>query len=219
MRTRLVTVLLALITAILVIPGPVATADEQGGESLMGQIGQPDDRDQGVEGIQVTVFDGDDEVGTGETDSDGDWEVEVPGPGTYRLVVDQGSLPDAYTVRETQLVVDGEAEVEVENGAQRVLIVLDDAQTAAENESETDSPSPDDPATEEDQEDEEAAADDESLQIEGVSGGFGERFVQLTVVGLLFGLVIAISAIGLSLIFGTTSSSTSRTVTWSPSAR
>src|SRR5699024_12445235 len=40
--------------------------------------------------------------------------------------------------------------------------------------------------------------------VEGVSGGFGERFVQLTVVGLLFGLVIAISAIGLSLIFGTT---------------
>ncbi len=204
MRTRLVTVLLALITAILVIPGPVATADEQGGESLMGQIGQPDDRNQGVEGIQVTVFDGDDEVGTSETDSDGDWEVEGPGPGTYRLVVDQESLPDAYTVRETQLVVDGEAEVEVENGAQRVLIVLDDAQTAAESESETDSPSPDDPATEEDQEDEEAAADDESLQVEGVSGGFGERFVQLTVVGLLFGLVIAISAIGLSLIFGTT---------------
>src|SRR5699024_394515 len=144
------------------------------------------------------------EVGTSETDSDGDWEVEVPGPGTYRLVVDQESLPDAYTVRETQLVVDGEAEAEVEKGAQRVLIVLDHAQAAAENESETDSPSPDDPATEEDEEDEEAAADDESLQVEGVSGGFGERFAQLTVVGLLFGLVIAVSAIGLSLIFGTT---------------
>lgn len=201
MRTRLVTVLLALITTILVIPGPVATADEQGGESLMGQIGQPDDRDQGVEGIRITVFDGDDEVETSETDSDGTWEVEVPGPGTYRLVVDQESLPDAYAVRETQLVVDGEAEVEVESGAQRVLIVLEDAQAAAESEDETDSPSPDGTATEED---EEASADDESLQVEGVSGSFGERFAQLTVVGLLFGLVIAISAIGLSLIFGTT---------------
>ncbi len=58
MRTRLVTVLLALITAFLVIPGAAATADEQGGESLHGQIGQPDDRDQGVEGILITVFQG-----------------------------------------------------------------------------------------------------------------------------------------------------------------
>lgn len=198
MRTRLVTVLLALITTILVIPGPVATADEQGGESLQGRISQPDDGDQGVEGIRITVFDGDDEVGASETDSDGEWEVGLPGPGTYRLVVDQESLPDAYTVRETPLVSEGEAEVEVDSGSQTLIVALEDAQAAAEEE-ETDSPSPDDSETED-----EGTADDESLEVEGVSGGFGERFVQLTAVGLLFGLVIAISAIGLSLIFGTT---------------
>ena len=88
MRTRLVTVLLALITAFVVIPGPAATADEQGGESLTGQIGQPDDRSQGVEGIRITVSDGDDEVGADETDPDGNWEVEVPGSGTFHLEVD-----------------------------------------------------------------------------------------------------------------------------------
>ena len=65
MRTRLVTVLLALITAFLVIPGAAATADEEGGESLHGQIVQPDDRDQGVEGIEITVFQEGDEIGVG----------------------------------------------------------------------------------------------------------------------------------------------------------
>ncbi|WP_017587226.1 branched-chain amino acid ABC transporter permease [Nocardiopsis ganjiahuensis] len=199
MRTRLVTVLLALITAFLVIPGAVATADEQGGESLHGQIGQPDDRDQGVEGILITVFQGEDEIDAVETDSDGIWEVELPEPGGYRLVLDQESVPSEFAVRETTLVVDGVAEVEVEaNEQRRVLIALENpGESAGQDES---SPSPDDEATEDD----DAAADEEVVAVEGVSGGFGERFVQLTAAGLLFGLVIAISAIGLSLIFGTT---------------
>ncbi|MGW5875917.1 branched-chain amino acid ABC transporter permease [Nocardiopsis terrae] len=199
MRTRLVTVLLALITAFLVIPGAVATADEQGGESLHGQIGQPDDRDQGVEGILITVFQGDDEIDAVETDPDGNWEVGLPGPGDYRLVVDQESVPSEFAVRETALVVDGEAEVEVEADKDRlVLIVLEHPGESAEQDDAA--PSPEEDAAG----DEEAPADDESVEVEGVSGGFGERFVQLTAAGLLFGLVIAISAIGLSLIFGTT---------------
>lgn len=201
MRTRLVTVLLALITAFLVIPGAVATADEQGGESLHGQIGQPDDRDQGVEGILITVFQGDDEIAAVETDPDGIWEVELPEPGDYRVVVDQESVPSEFAVRETALVVDGEAEVEVDANDQRpVLIALEHpGDSAGQDEG---SPSPDEEATED--ADDEAADDENVVEVEGVSGGFGERFVQLTAAGLLFGLVIAISAIGLSLIFGTT---------------
>ena len=202
MRTRLVTVLLALITAFLVIPGAAATADEQGGESLHGQIGQPDDRDQGVEDIGITVFQGDDEIEAVTTDPDGIWEVELPGPGDYRVVVDQGSVPSEYAVRETVLLVDGEAEVEVEtNDRRRVIIALDDAGAAAEEAAETETPEEGGEAT---PDEEEAPADDEAVEVEGVSGGFGERFVQLSAAGLLFGLVIAVSAIGLSLIFGTT---------------
>ena len=202
MRTRLVTVLLALITAFLVIPGAAATADEQGGESLHGQIGQPDDRDQGVEGIGITVFQGDDEIEAVTTDSDGIWEVELPEPGTYRVVVDQESVPSEYAVRETVLLVDGEAEVEVESNDRRLLIVALDEAGAAEEAAETEAPEGGGEATPSG--DEEAPADDEAVEVEGVSGGFGERFVQLSAAGLLFGLVIAVSAIGLSLIFGTT---------------
>ncbi|GAB3696471.1 branched-chain amino acid ABC transporter permease [Nocardiopsis oceani] len=200
MRTRLVTVLLALITAFLVIPGAVATADEQGGESLHGQIGQPDDRDQGVEGIQITVFEGDDEIDAVETDSDGNWEVELPGPGDYRVVVDQESVPSEFAVRETELLADGEAEIEVGTDEQRPLIIaLEDP--AEPDDAVEDEASPDDEAVEEE---DDGSPADEGVEVEGVTGGFGERFVQLTAAGLLFGLVIAISAIGLSLIFGTT---------------
>lgn len=201
MRTRLVTVLLALITAFLVIPGAAATADEQGGESLHGQIGQPDDRDQGVEGILITVFQGDDEIDAVETDSDGMWEVELPGPGDYRLVVDQESVPSEFAVRETSLIVEGEAEVEVEPNQQRLLLIGLELPGGPADQDES-SPSPDAEATEDAEED--TASEDEAVAVEGVSGGFGERFAQLTAAGLLFGLVIAISAIGLSLIFGTT---------------
>ncbi|MFY7066734.1 ABC transporter permease subunit [Nocardiopsis changdeensis] len=199
MRTRLVTVLLALITAILVIPGPAATADEQGGEALQGQIRNPDDRDQGVEGITIQVFDGEDEIGAAETDSDGNWVVELPGPGTYRVVVDQESVPAEFSVRETAILVDGETEVEVEANDQRPLIIaLEPA--GGGGESDTESPS---------ESDSETPAEDDAGAEEGdvapaAGGSFGSRVIQLTAAGLLFGLVIAISAIGLSLIFGST---------------
>ena len=198
MRTRLVTVLLALITAFLVIPGAAATADEQGGESLHGQIGQPDDRDQGVEGILITVFQGEDEIDAVETDSDGMWEVELPEPGDYRVVVDQESVPSEFAVRETALLVDGEAEVEVAANQQRVVLIALERPGDSPGPSET-TPSPEEEATEDDE-----ASEEDVVAVEGVSGGFGERFVELTAAGVLVGLVIAISAIGLSLIFGTT---------------
>lgn len=198
MRTRLVTVLLALITAILVIPGPAATADEQGGEALHGQILHPENRDQGVEGIMITVYDGEDEVGAAETDSEGMWEVGLPGPGTYRVVVDQESVPGEFAVIEA-LFVDGETEVEVEADDRRPLIVALEAAGAAEEES----ASPSQEETEDSSDGE--AADEESLAPNtGAGGSFGDRVLQLTAAGLLFGLVIAVSAIGLSLIFGTT---------------
>ncbi|WP_028647815.1 branched-chain amino acid ABC transporter permease [Nocardiopsis sp. CNT312] len=202
MRTRFVTVLLALITAILVIPGQAATADEQGGEGLHGQITRPEDRDHGVEGIVISVFQGGDEIAAAETGPDGMWEVELPEPGEYRVVVDQESIPSEFAVRETALVVDGEAAVTVDAGDRRPLIV---ALIPADEAAGSGSPSPSESGEAEPSESGgETAAEGESLAAESVEGGFGERFAQLGVKGLIYGLVIAISAIGLSLIFGTT---------------
>ncbi|MGV2386402.1 MAG UNVERIFIED_CONTAM: branched-chain amino acid ABC transporter permease, partial [Thermobifida fusca] len=95
MRRRLVTVLLAVVTAILVTPA-VAVADTQGGETLNGQIRKPET----VAGIDITVFQGDEEIGTATTDSEGRWEVELPGPGDYRVVLDEESVPEEFVVAE-----------------------------------------------------------------------------------------------------------------------
>ncbi|WP_116245234.1 branched-chain amino acid ABC transporter permease [Nocardiopsis sp. FIRDI 009] len=201
MRTRLVTVLLALITAILVIPGPAATADEQGGESLHGRILNPQDRDQGVEGILLTVFEGEDEIAAAETGPDGNWEAELPGPGEYRVVVDQESIPSEFALRESVIVVDGEAVVEVEADDRRPLIIALDVAGAADEG--TGSPSPSEEGSD-GSDGGDAAADDAVATGADSGGSFGDRFAQLTASGLLYGLVIAVSAIGLSLIFGTT---------------
>ena len=95
MRTRLVTVLLSVIAAIMVIPG-IAAADAAGGESLKGQIRAPGSSDEGVEGIDIAVSQDGDEIGTATTDTDGEWEVEVPEAGDYHVVLDQESIPDEY---------------------------------------------------------------------------------------------------------------------------
>ncbi|GAA3727171.1 branched-chain amino acid transport system permease protein [Spinactinospora alkalitolerans] len=201
MRRRLVTVLLAVIAAILAIPA-VAVADDQGGETLNGQIRNP----EAVEGLDITVFQGDEEIGTATTDPDGNWEVELPGPGDYRIVLDQESVPDEYVVAERPGAEHDD--VEVREGQQRVVIF----NLALPGEEGSESASPSASADEEEGGQDAGGADDPQGAEEGVTTApgvsegtpFGTKLVQLTVAGLVFGLIIAISAIGLSLIFGTT---------------
>ncbi|WP_234401765.1 branched-chain amino acid ABC transporter permease [Thermobifida halotolerans] len=196
MRRRLVTVLLAVVAAILAATA-AAAADTQGGETLNGQIRQPET----VEGIDITVFQGDEEIGTATTDSEGRWEVELPGPGDYRVVLDEGSVPEEFVVAEQPGAE--HTDVNVRPGQQRTVIFA----LAHPGEGEGSAPSP----THSDAEDgaaEETAGDDAEgvATAPGVSANssFGTKVIQLTVAGLLYGLIIAIAAVGLSLIFGTT---------------
>ncbi|GAA1099128.1 branched-chain amino acid transport system permease protein [Nocardiopsis composta] len=200
MRTRLVTVLLAVIAAFMVIPG-AAAADAQGGENLNGQIRQPTT----VEGLEITVYEGaegDEVIGEATTDSEGRWEVELPGPGDYRVVLDEESVPDEYVVPEKP---GSELVVEVRPDQQRTVVFrLQTPEEAAEQSAS--------PSAEDDEEGgagagEDGAAEEEGAEaVPGVDAGasFGDKFVQLTVAGVIFGLIIAISSVGLSLIFGTT---------------
>ncbi|QBI53968.1 branched-chain amino acid ABC transporter permease [Streptomonospora litoralis] len=211
MRTRLVTVLLALIAATLAIPG-TAAADTQGGASLFGQIRQPDNDDEGVEGIDITVSQDGEQIGEATTDSDGNWEVGLPGAGTYHVVLDEESVPEEYDVLE--LPAGAERDVEV-RADQRFAVVY---QLVPAGQGDTDTAAS--PSESESADSEEGAGEQggsgggsaEGGQEEGVvdspaaSAGSGtfEQVVGLTVAGLLFGLMIAISSVGLSLIFGTT---------------
>ena len=200
MRTRLVTVLLAVIAALMVIPG-TAAADAQGGENLNGQIRQPTT----IEGLDITVyegFEGDEVIGEATTDSEGKWEVGLPGPGDYRVVLDEDTVPDEYVVPEKP---GSELEVSVRPDQQRTVVfrLVTPAEAAEESKEASQEATQDDDGGSGGGD---AAEGEEGAAAPGVEPGtsFGQKVLQLTVAGLTFGLIIAVSSVGLSLIFGTT---------------
>ncbi len=203
MRTRLVTVLLSVVAATLENPG-IAAADAAGGESLKGQIRAPGSSDEGVEGIDIAVSQDGDEIGTATTDTDGEWEVEVPEAGDYHVVLDQESIPDEYELLEKP--AGAERDVTVQEGRPFFVVYRLVPQGEAQAEA-----SPSESESADDEEDaaggaEPAAEEEGVVDASGVSEGasFGEKFIGLAVAGIIFGLIIAISSVGLSLIFGTT---------------
>ena len=120
--------------------------------------------DQFLAGVEITVADQTGtSIGRAVTDSEGQWSVAVPSAGTYRVSLDESSLPDGLGLREGFAST---VEVSVTEGASRAVVF-------AVGEAPKGTP-------------------------------FGERAAQTVFNGLKFGLIIAMSAIGLSLIYGTT---------------
>ena len=120
--------------------------------------------DQFFAGVEITVADQSGaSIGRAVTDSQGQWSVAVPVAGTYRVSLDQSTLPDGIGLREG---FESIVEVAVLEGASRAVVF-------AVGEAPKGTP-------------------------------FGDRAAQTVFNGLKFGLIIAMSAIGLSLIYGTT---------------
>jgi branched-chain amino acid transport system permease protein len=138
---------------------------QESAESVRGVLrfeGEP------VEGVSITIETEDgDEVGSTESDSEGAWLVDVPGAGTYVVVLDADSLPSNVPGVAADRIT-----TEVGNTQSKsVLFRLGEAGG------------------------------------EVATGGAGitlDRVAQLTVEGLRFGVVLALAALGLSVIFGTT---------------
>lgn len=148
--------------------GPTTTAAPPGVTAVAGtiRVGQ-----EVLEGVRITVTAADGtEVDEVETDEEGAWLVEVPGPGTYTVTLDEGSLPEGVSVREGARST---VEINVPIGLTR--------QTAFPLVGEGG---------------------------EGAPAGGGrsttDKLAQSVVNGVKFGLIIAMTAVGLSLIFGTT---------------
>ena len=112
--------------------------------------------------------------GEAVTDADGQWSIPVDAAGTYTVSIDPASLPDGVALRDADRA---SLEVLVEEGQDKRALFALISGTA-----------------------EEAAAAAE----DGGSSITGRRVAQLTVEGLKQGLYLAMAAIGLSLIFGTT---------------
>ena len=120
--------------------------------------------DQFFAGVEIAVSDqAGTMIGQTVTDAEGQWSVMVPGAGTYRVTLDESTLPEGIGLREG---FESTVEAVVTEGASRAVgFAVGDAPKGTP---------------------------------------FGERAAQTVFNGLKFGLIIAMSAIGLSLIYGTT---------------
>lgn len=128
-----------------------------------------------VEGVTILI------EGQGEvvSDAEGLWSIMITEPGTYLVSVDATTLPEGVSLRDIDRA---SLEVVVAPGQRKTVLF---ALTSGESiDSSLDSV-------------------DFSGSVEG-NGITGRRVAQLTVEGLKQGLYLAMAAIGLSLIFGTT---------------
>ncbi|WP_219633051.1 branched-chain amino acid ABC transporter permease [Haloechinothrix aidingensis] len=195
---------IALIALAVLAPG-AALADEH--EAVQGTITDPDG--EPLADLTITANRDGAEVGSDTTDEEGEWEIELPEPGSYDVELDLDTLPEGLAPRE----VGGEvlSGVEVDEGQQRTLIF----QIVPEDEQEDPATEPEEPAEEEEAPPEGAETDSDT----GVPGEtetdletpvppqhapFHERLAQVLLNGLQYGGIIAIAAVGLSLVFGTT---------------
>ncbi len=115
-----------------------------------------------------------DGVGEATSDADGQWRIAVPAAGSYTVVIDPATLPEGVSLRDASR---SELEVLVEAGQDKralFAIQLGESDTA------------------------------EEVANNGTSSISVRRVAQLSVEGLKQGLYLAMAAIGLSLIFGTT---------------
>ncbi len=151
-----------------------ASSAQDGGQAIIGQLRVEDDTGERVPVEGVTISI--DGQGEAVTDADGQWSIPVEAAGTYSVTLDPDTLPEGVSLRDASRA---SLEVLVEEGQdKRALfgLISGSAEDAAA-----------------------AAAQDAEGQ--GISG---RRVAQLTVEGLKQGLYLAMAAIGLSLIFGTT---------------
>lgn len=186
MRRRLVTLLLLLFAGMAVTSGAAAAAPDgaaaQDGEALQGTLEGPDDAP--VAGVEITVLRDGEPVGTATSRPDGRWEVDLPGPGVYDVRLDTATLPEGLSPRsEDDATL---RDVSVRPGQQRTVLFPLTAGSANGGE----------PG---------AGTAPAPPGAGGTSGpGIGSRLPQLLVSGVKYGTIIAITAIGLSLVFGTT---------------
>ncbi|WP_243859344.1 branched-chain amino acid ABC transporter permease [Amycolatopsis arida] len=168
-------VLLALSVLTVLLPAVAAAAQDGGANDGEALRGTLRGPDGPVSGAVVTVLQDGTEVGTSTSDADGDWRVALPGPGAYEVRLDLSTLPSGIVPRQQGGEVLRDVTV---SPSQARAVIFPLVQEGAAGEP----PPPPTPA----------------------QPPFPQRFGQALLSGIQFGAVIAISAIGLSLIFGTT---------------
>ena len=183
MRHPIVTGLFAIVVAVLTIfAAPAAMAD---GEALHGKLVGPDRAP--VQGVTITVTQGGQEVGAATSGADGAWTVAVPKAGSFDITLDTASLPKTVMLRNKG----GDALKGVVVRPSQVKNVLFPLIAAGAQQSTT-SATPG------------SSTPTPSTSSGSSAPGAGSELAQALVDGIKYGAIIAITAIGLSLVFGTT---------------
>lgn len=164
---------------------PAASAAQE--QSIFGTLNGPEGP---VQGAEITVMQNGNEIGSATSAADGTWRVPVEEPGTYDVTIDPGSLPNGVVLRTAG--EDTLTGVVIQPGENRAVIFA--LSTPAEQQQ------PGEETTAPDIED----TEETQLGEAPAGASFATRFLRLTVAGVMYGSIIAITAIGLSLIFGTT---------------
>lgn len=205
MRARLIAIAAACFMMLFLAPGAYAVSSAHGahpsvhsatasGTSIKGTLRGPDDKP--VAKVKVTVKREDAEIGSATTDAKGAWQVPVPTDGVYSVSLDTSTLPSSLQVR----LKGGEtlATVTVSPNQTRNVIfqlISKSAQQegAASGSATATTPTEGSPA-----------AGTAAGNAQDQSTPFINRLLQLTVEGIKLGAIIAITSVGLSLVFGTT---------------
>jgi branched-chain amino acid transport system permease protein len=138
-------------------------------------------------GIPVEVK-GDGYDVTATTGADGRVEVGVPTPGSYRVLLDVSKVPAGLALPSA---LKPDRTIEVDAGNKQVLANYLFTSAAAQQQS-TATPSPG------------ATATHQKASGSSASADFGRRIWPALATGLIFGLLLALASIGVSLIYGTT---------------
>lgn len=176
-RGRAVLFVLTLIVSVLLAGTASAYAESTTvGGTLRGPDGKP------VAGVTITAAKGGEPVGKATTAKNGTWQISLPGTGKYTLTLDVSTLPAGlHPARQGGQTL---KDVPIPGGSSRTVIF----------QLTTGSPAP------------------SAAPASGAGGGGSQnsfiswldQLAQLLVDGVKFGAIIAITAVGLSLIFGTT---------------
>lgn len=183
-------------------PAPMGTSDDGEGQIVFGDITDPDG--DPVEGVDLALEQDGEELATTTTDGEGEWEMPVPEPGTFDVVLNLDTLPEGLQTRQEAGERNEGVLVRPGRGQTRVPFVLI---STSEQQDPAPGTEPEDTDLDDgDVTDGEMTEEDEGAIATEIPRGasFGERFAQLTVEGIKLGAIIAIAAVGLSLVFGTT---------------
>lgn len=166
-----------LLVALVALFGLTATAPASAaGDAIIGTLTGPDGSP--VAGVSITVSDEAGFSGTGTSDAQGNFRIDIPKGGTYTIAIDESSFPAGISLAKPE---DASRELLVLGGEKKILVPL---ASGASGEGGGDGGGGAEPSP--------------------GSGVTGAQVIQLLADGVMLGILIALGALGLNLVFGTT---------------